>query len=204
MEELKVRLQAIELAVNGDYHLSPGFVEEFCYLQLRMIGELIALACLLAHGDIPATQKSTLQTSWDADKILKTLAGLHPNFFPIPVRREHQPPSESAPRGSIRLHEVTEEYLTKEEILSFIGKVGNKLHRGSLKKVLRNQLTVQMNFPEITSWHDKIVRLLNEHRIMLADSKSMYYCALMEPSMNNQVMVAFAEAPLPIFADPDK
>jgi len=197
MQEIKVRLAAIEAALRGDFRLSPPFVEDFCYLQVRMIGELIAIACLLAHGDIPATQNSTLRTSWDADKILKTLAGLHSDFFPYPVKREHIASSKELPLGGIHMHDVPPGYLTKDEMLEFLGKVGNRLHRGSLKKVLKNLNTLRNNFPDIIKWHDKIVLLLNEHRIMFVDKHSFYYCALMEASMGNQVMVAYAEAPQP-------
>jgi len=73
MEEVKVRLSAIEAALRGELNLTPRFLEDFCYLQLRMIGELIALSCLLAHGDIPAAQQSKLQTERNADHIIKTL-----------------------------------------------------------------------------------------------------------------------------------
>lgn len=197
MEEVKTRLSAIEAALRGDFNLSPGFVEDFCYLQLRMIGEVIALACLLAHGDIPAAQKSVLRTSWDADKIIKTLANLHSDFFPYPVKREHLPPTDENPLGGIHMHDVPAGYLTKDEIIEFLGKIGNRLHRGSLKKALKNQNTIQNSYPDIVKWHDKIVLLLNEHRIIFSDNRSLYYCALMEASMGNKVMVAFAQAPLP-------
>lgn len=197
MEEVKARLSAIEAALRGDFSLSPSFVEDFCYLQLRMIGELIALACLLAHGDIQSAQKSTLRTSWDADRIIKTLSNLHPDFFPYPVKREHLPATDNSPTGGIHMHDVPAGYLTKDDMLEFLGKIGNRLHRGSLKKVLKNQNTIQNNFPDIVKWHDKIVLLLNEHRILFSDKRSLYYCALMEASMGNKVMVAFAQAPIP-------
>lgn len=191
MEELKVRLQAIEAALAGTTNLSPPFVQDFCYLQLRMIAELIALACLLAHGDIEAARSSVLRSSWDADKIVKTLTNLHPDFFPYPVRREH------LPDGSIHMHDVEPGYLTRDEMLEFLGKIGNRLHRGSLKNVLKNMNAVQNNYPDIVKWHDKVVRLLNEHRIKFADGLSLYYVALMEGSMNNRVGVVLAESPAP-------
>lgn len=195
MEEVKARLASIEAALRGDCRLSPPFVEDFCYLQLRMIGEVIAVACLLAHGDIPAAQKSTLRKSWDADRIIKTLAGLHPDFFPYPVKRRQIPVSDDLPRGGIHLDDVPPGYLTKDEMIEFLGKVGNRLHRGSLKRVLANLYTIQNNYPDIVKWHGKIVLLLNEHRIMFSDKRSFYYCSLIEASMENKVMVAYAEAP---------
>lgn len=204
MEEIKFRLSAIEAALRGDNHLSPPFVEDFCYLQLRMIGELIAISCLLAHGDIPSAQKSTIRSSWDADKIIKTLVAVHSDFFPHPVKRKHIAPSEDAPLGSIHMQDVPPGYLTKDEIIEFLGKIGNRLHRGSLKKTLKNLNTVQNNYPDIVKWHDKIVLLLNEHRIMFSNRRSLYYCALMEASMGNQVMVAYAEAPLDTNANDER
>jgi hypothetical protein len=189
MEEVKVRLEAIESALSGATNLSPPFIQDFCYLELRLIAELIALACLLAHGDIPAAQSSVLRGSWDADKIIKTLTNIHPEFFPYPVKREH------LSDGSVHMNDVASGYLTRDEMLEFLGRIGNKLHRGSLKNMLKNRHTVQNNFPDIVKWHDKIVLLLNEHRIMFADKRTLYYVALKEASMGERVAVFLVEAP---------
>lgn len=187
MEEVKLRLDAIHTTSRGDTGLAVGFVQDFCYLQLRMIVELIALACLAAHGDISETHGLT--ASWDADKIFKALANLHPDYFPYPVRRE------ILANGTLHLNDVPPGYLTKDEVLGFLGKIGGKLHRGSLKNVLKNINTVQHHFPDIVRWTDKIVLLLNEHRIMFFDNRSLYYCALNDASVGNRVLVAHAAAP---------
>jgi hypothetical protein len=50
MEEAKSRLTAIDGAVKGESGLPVLFVREFCYLQLRMPCEAIALGCLVAHA----------------------------------------------------------------------------------------------------------------------------------------------------------
>lgn len=62
-------------------------VEEIAYLQLRMICELIALACLVAHGEVSGVQKADLRKEWNADKIIKKVGSLHPGFYPVPVRQ---------------------------------------------------------------------------------------------------------------------
>ncbi len=80
MDEAKNRLSWIEHAVNGHTGFPAVLVREFCYLQLRMLCELIALGCLVAHGDIE--QSTKLQKEWAANKILAQLAALHPSFYP--------------------------------------------------------------------------------------------------------------------------
>jgi hypothetical protein len=55
MEEVKLRIHCIDRAVNGTNLLSRPIVRKLCYGQLGLLCELIALSCLVAHGDIPAT-----------------------------------------------------------------------------------------------------------------------------------------------------
>jgi hypothetical protein len=62
MEEAKLRLNSIDMALGGATILPHQLVREFCFLQLRMLCELIALGCLTAHGDIEATTK--LRNEW--------------------------------------------------------------------------------------------------------------------------------------------
>jgi|SRR5882724_2304781 len=56
---------------------------EFCYLQLRMLCELIAVGCLVVHGDVEGTKG--LCKVWAADKVMKRLEKLHPDFYPHPM-----------------------------------------------------------------------------------------------------------------------
>ena len=52
MTEAKMRLDAVRSATRGKITaIPPLFVAEFCFLQLRMISELVAVGCLLAHED---------------------------------------------------------------------------------------------------------------------------------------------------------
>jgi hypothetical protein len=88
MEELKARHAIIrsilEEARHGRFALSPYILGELCFLQLRMICELIALGCLLIHGDIPATRTNRMQKAYGADWIIGRLEELHPSFYPLP------------------------------------------------------------------------------------------------------------------------
>ena len=53
MEEVKIRIDVIKIIVGTTPVPMPStLMREYCFLQLRMICELIALGCLTAHGEI--------------------------------------------------------------------------------------------------------------------------------------------------------
>jgi hypothetical protein len=116
MQEIKIRDQGIsELSAAN----TPAQIAyESAYLQLRMICELIALACLIIHGDIPATTRKMKET-WEADKILKRLTEIHPNFYPHPVN--------AAPGDKFTIQNITSECLSKSELISLYGKCGHNI-----------------------------------------------------------------------------
>jgi hypothetical protein len=56
MEEAKIRLLTVSAATDRIVLPAP-ILREFCFLQFRMVCELIALACLTAHGEIGTATK---------------------------------------------------------------------------------------------------------------------------------------------------
>src|ERR1035437_2529629 len=111
MEEAKVRFYIIDIAVSGRTGLPERGVREFCYLQLRMLCEVIALACLTANGNIKETQENNLMKGVYADKIIKRLAKVHPEFYPRPAI------DACTPSGGIHLVPITDPFLTKDDII---------------------------------------------------------------------------------------
>ena len=87
MHEAKARLLAMDTALEGKTGLPEVAVREYCFLQLRMLCELIALGCLTAHGDL---QTGKLKDEYKADKIIKRLQQLHPDFYPYAATRKKQ------------------------------------------------------------------------------------------------------------------
>src|SRR5690349_20608651 len=85
MVEVKSRISAIDTLLQGQTRLPNDRAVESCFLQLRMISELVALGCLIAHGDITETQSSRFQKEYSSDRILSRLESLHTEFFPIPM-----------------------------------------------------------------------------------------------------------------------
>lgn len=187
MEEMKLRIDAIEFAASGLLQFHPVINQEFAYLQLRMMCELIALGCLLAHGDIAATH--TLRKTWSADEIIKRLGELHPDFYPHPVEQIVHP-------DHMELRQIDTGFLTKEELMALNGQCGSLLHRGSITKLRAGPLSPRQ-ISEITSWVSKIRCLLKCHRIGLLGGTTHFVCLMSAQNYGGRAQVAFAEAPLP-------
>jgi hypothetical protein len=183
MEEAKVRFYVIDMAISGRTGLPERGVREFCYLQLRMLCEVIALACLTANGNIKETQERDLMKSAYADRIIKRLAKLHPDFYPRPAIDTRIP-------GGIHLVPITDPFLTKDDIVKLYGQCGDNLHRGSLKRLLEPQSPVPSQYGDIIEWTNKVLKLLERHYITLSDKLTTILCLLGEPYPKGAVQVA--------------
>jgi hypothetical protein len=86
MEEVKVRFNCINHAVEGRMGLPAPIVREFLYQQVRFLCELTALSCLVAHGDMAILQTHKVGRSYSADEILNRMTKLRPHFYPVAVR----------------------------------------------------------------------------------------------------------------------
>jgi len=189
MEEVKIRLSSIDSALAGRMDLPSPIVREFCFLQLRMLCELIALACLRAHGDIKETTR--LRKEYSAAKIIERLERLHPEFFPQPIRLKRTGP------GTHTADEVKTGFLTKGKLLTLYGRCGDVLHRGSLKRLISPRTTTQTSFPDIAAWRRGIEALLCQHFIQFSDEKVRMICTLRTIEDSNRVQVVIASTDPP-------
>lgn len=182
MTEVKIRAAAITAVVSGPFKLIPAQVlYELCYLQLRMICELIALACLVAHGDIDATKTKKLQKAYSADFITGALEKLHPAFYPRPSRQIVND------RGGISVEEITADYLSKAEFKRLYGECGDILHRGNIRNMKGHIRPKSVSFAEIHVWLRKIITLLNHHQISLSTHPDYELWFLMEAKHDKKV-----------------
>jgi hypothetical protein len=170
MEEAKARMAAIDATLGGKTQLEEIFGDEFCTLQLRMLCELIALGCLVAHGDIQATQTGRLQKEYSAEKICERLEKLHADFYPHPVRQVAPNPPHH-----LGLEDIVTGYLTKTELVRLVGRCGNVLHRGSAKTLLSPRV---LGPAEIAAWTLKIRTLLDIHWFALVSGEPHYLCSM--------------------------
>jgi len=153
MQEAKARLLAMDTALEGKTGLPEVAVREYCFLQLRMLCELISLGCLTAQGNL---QTGKLKDEYRADKIISRLQRLHPDFYPYAATRTE---------AGI---ELRKDGFTKEELVKLYWKCGDVLHRGTVE-TLWSRKSGDTEIEEIRTWKQKIEALLSNHTILMAD-----------------------------------
>jgi hypothetical protein len=164
MEEIKRRQSVIAQVLNHTIPMPQMAAFEFCYLQLRKICEVFALGCLAAHGDIREV-RSKLQSTYNADQIMKQLTRIHYRFYPVPSKQT----VDHITRRPIEVTPITAGFLKKDELQSLYGQCGNYLHRGSIRQLL-GKWEPTLDFEKIGVWNSKIVTLLNHHQIQTSQS----------------------------------
>lgn len=189
MDEVKVRIDCISTTCNGRGAYPTVITREFCYLQLRMLCELIALGCLVAHGDITSLKAHKVGKSYSADEILDRLEKLRSHFYPIAGQQIRHP-------THLEFRVIDPSPFPKEALLSLYGRTHRYLHRGSLKKMLSMDIPIDtnVNIPEIIAYAQKLNDLLSHHAISINENQVMI-CILRDANNNNKVQVATAEIP---------
>lgn len=144
---------------------------EFLYLQIRLICELIALACLVAHGEEVDNIARKLKGEFHAGKIIKRLGQISSNFFPVPFK-------ESVFNQQISgLHTFKGSFLTKADLMDVYNKkCADIVHIGSLKNFSKEIDLMKHNFEDAIEHFKKIHNLLKNHIIEIKDSTRVLVC----------------------------
>lgn len=195
MAEVKVRIEFILRIANAKVEMPALIGREICYLQLRMVCELIALGCLLLHGDIKAAQAKDITKSYKADDLMRRLEAMHADFYPRPSI-----PTDSD-TGITHFEPHPGPYLTKEDLIELVRRSGNIVHRGNLRRLLKGQERVQAELPDVLEWAQKIISLLDKHLVIAKGHEHSVVCFMADASVGGQVRVLAArtasETPVP-------
>jgi hypothetical protein len=163
MVEVRWRTDLVSGVLQGTFGLPRLAAYELCYLQFRLICELVALGALAAHGDIPAAKSGRLIKAYQADAILNGLEKLHPDFYPQPSRQI------VGPDGKVKeVVPIKSGFMTKPELVALYHQCGDLLHRGTLRAI---KPRTAGDFTKIQEIVTKIITLLNHHQINLIDPK---------------------------------
>jgi hypothetical protein len=188
MIEAKARAHSINLLTNDQRGIPSPLVREYGFLQVRMLCEIIALGCLVAHGDLVKIAPRKLTKAYQPGEIIAVLERLHDDFFPVPIHPQktltgwHM----AEPKGG--------PYLTKSEIGKLWTQCGGILHRGDLKTVLRRRNPIQNDFTDLGVASQKILNLLSKHRMIRSDRKIAFIAFLQDDSVGGDVRVMLGEA----------
>ncbi|SMX27298.1 hypothetical protein TRP8649_01401 [Pelagimonas phthalicica] len=173
MSEARFRLHAINLSYAAKSELPPAIVRENCFLQLRMLCELISLGCLVAHGDIEYGAK--VEKSYKPRFILEKLKELRGSFFPQAVRVHR-------PNGRFKIQINNEDCITQAQIYELWNLAGSILHRGSVKNIFKGPVANPQDFSDVFYWTRLMTNLLQEHLIVLEENKVCMLVGLNEES----------------------
>ena len=159
------------------------YMESIC-LQIRMMLEHIAFACLVANGEKLDELPKKIGKQYHADDILKLLDGVHPECFPKPTLLVEDREAQSSPevkealrrfpQGNLRGRWVDRpegDWLTRAEFRQVYGRLGQVLHA-------RNPLGSQVEFEYYDrmtpQWEQRIVNLLRYHEIAVKEEDMVY------------------------------
>jgi len=171
MEEIKRREEVVRQVLNNTISMPQMAAFEFCYLQLRKICEVFALACLTVHGDIPGVRTRLLQRTYNADQIMKRLGRIHPRFYPVPGQQK----IDLVTGKPIEVIPITSGFLTKDDLINLYGECGNYLHRGSIRQLL-GKWEPTLDFQKIALWIGKIITLFSHHQIQTSQANTQNGC----------------------------
>jgi hypothetical protein len=195
MEEVKLRESSAWNVIHGELNLPPPLGREYCFLQVRMIIETMALGCLVVHGDIPDTQTNKFLGAYSADQIMKMLEGLHPGFYPEPVQMTTGTMADGKKHHHLEI--LTNEYLLKKTLVRYYARCGDVLHRGTVKKLQKASSVDTSGLDEPKSMLADIRKLLERHVISLFSPDTKFVGLLSDPMAGGRTTAAIGySAPL--------
>ncbi|MBA4001225.1 hypothetical protein [Brevundimonas sp.] len=184
MLDVRVRNDAINNILVEPGLMPPRLVREFCYLQLRMIAELVALGCVVLHDQLPATQVKKLRKDYNADRILKDIEGYEPGFFPRAIERVR----EVSP-GHKEVEPVQPPVMTASDLRRIWGRTGDVLHWGTVNK-MRERTDIDPKHKDVRLLQRKFVDLLSVHFVLTAKETQPFICELHSAATGGVRMVA--------------
>jgi hypothetical protein len=159
MQEIKDRTNAIRVAALGQLPIHPRVGVELSFLQLRIVCELIALASVMAHGDLGVVLDAKIRDEDRPGALLKMLERVHPECYPRPIRQILD--SSGVP---VSIEDVHTGFLSRGELPRLYGICGNEVHQGKLERIGRFP-KIENSYKEILEWYAKILQLLGHHKI---------------------------------------
>lgn len=174
MDEIKRRMLVIDFFASGAGHalFEPTTIEASA-VQLRKVLELIAMASLVANKNVYAAAYADFAKHWHAERLLHDLGRVNPKFYPQPFVERPSPVQGIASNWE----DVTDGYLTEPDFIKCFKACGGMLHA-------RNPYGKALDYDkfkaEIPIWRQKIIRLLNCHRVQLLNDKNVYVIHMKE------------------------
>jgi len=164
MDEVAFRLEYLHDTVQklkAGSISGPRFLNaEFGFFQVRLVCELVALAVVIAHDELPEGISPFLK-EYRADAIFHRLAAINEDSFPAPVEVETDNAANAA-----KVFFTGNTAVDRVELRKIYTDCDNYLHRGRLKNVLASPSKVYP-IAKLERWTERLVNLLKWHVIVL-------------------------------------
>lgn len=186
MREIKRRTEVIDFFLHKGGHAlyQPTTIESIC-LQFRKILELIAFSSLIANKDRYAAVHANFVSHWNAELLLKDLARVNSDFYPIPIKEK---PS-TTPGVVNELADITDGYMTQADFVHIYKKCGGMLHASNPYGSKTGYHYFEKSIPE---WRSKVIRLLNCHKVHLYGETGFWLLHMQEVGDNEVHYYQFA------------
>ncbi|MDP4208551.1 MAG: hypothetical protein Q8928_07030 [Bacteroidota bacterium] len=183
MNEIKLRIDSIRSFIVDKKTTGYKYTDtEFICLQFRKILELIALANLVSNSEKYNKQYSNFVNHYHAKHILRDIEKINPLFYPVPIRHVYD--KELEKKGiKGRIEEIKEGYLTLDEFTQIYDECSDFMHAENPFAVKKNLDDIRSKFP---IWLDKILILLNNHKVQLIDINRQIWVILETTDKNVQ------------------
>lgn len=113
LEELKLRIKAVQSIVNGDVNKENFghymFADEFMFLQIRKILELIVFGSMASNISLYEKAHNKYSRHNKAKQILKMLETVNKDYYPLPLQ-------ESPDKKGVLIN-VQKDFLTRDDFI---------------------------------------------------------------------------------------
>ncbi len=172
METIKGRKEHVDWIMDSAESMgrvSAFMIESIC-LQLRMMIEDIAIACVIANAEEMPELVRSLRGEYRPSLILKGLEKINPECYPVPIVENID-----GSHGSLRdTHERPEgNWLTRDEAVEEYGRLSGVIHR-NLKMYDGNPADYLELYRKCGYLEYKIRNLLSHHHITVLEEDTMY------------------------------
>ena len=127
-----------------------------------------------------AQQRKNFYTDWNGKQILRTLKRVNPNFYPKPYKHI----------DDVEIEDVQSGFLTQDEYSNLYDDCSEMIH---VNNPFSEEKNPRVFLQSVSGWLNKIIRLLNHHRIQLINTNSQLWILMKTTSTGNVQVVEFQE-----------
>lgn len=174
MHALRERMRRVDKIISGHSPMkNEEWDTEVVCLLLRKSLEHIAFASFVAHREAYAAVFADFETHWNAKRLLRKLASVHPSFFPTPVLL----PAAEADKVK-HLSGVQDGFLTQEDFVTLYDVCSQVIHTRNPYK--SGAWVIDTDKP-LSEWANRVKRLLDVHYIRLSGVSGLWLVQMVHP-----------------------